>query len=143
MAWWKSSRTYTVLRILTGLVFAVTGVSKALAPDAFLAQLRAYQLFPASLLAVTVFAVIMLELVLAAMLLLNRRPWIALWAAGAMTIGFLAVIASAWLRGLQIDCGCLIGVSERAGPLALARDSVLLAIIVWALVLGQRGSRAG
>jgi len=60
----------------------------------------------------------------------------AVLAAGAMTV-FIAGIASAWMRGLSIDCGCF----SRGGTLPvgqspnyawdIARDAVLLALAVY------------
>jgi uncharacterized membrane protein YphA (DoxX/SURF4 family) len=140
--WLKSRRSYRVLCAVVGLIFAVTGISKAIAPVAFLAQLRGYQMLPDSLLAITALGVIVVELALGSLLLLGRWTQSALLATGLMTVAFLAVIGWAWQRGLQIDCGCLIGVSERVGPGALVRDSVLLAVIVWAWWLGRRENAA-
>jgi uncharacterized membrane protein YphA (DoxX/SURF4 family) len=38
--------------------------------------------------------------------------------------GFMIAIASAYFRGLKIDCGCGIGPPEEAGPAALLRDGL-------------------
>lgn len=38
--------------------------------------------------------------------------------------GFIIAIASAYLRGLKIDCGCGIGPPEQVGPAALLRDGL-------------------
>jgi uncharacterized membrane protein YphA (DoxX/SURF4 family) len=38
--------------------------------------------------------------------------------------GFMIAIASAYLRGLRIDCGCGVGPPEEAGPAALLRDGL-------------------
>jgi uncharacterized membrane protein YphA (DoxX/SURF4 family) len=134
----RSLPLYRVLCVVVGLVFAITGISKAINPAAFLEQLSSYQMVPIRLLAITALLVILIELTLGALLLLKRWTQSALILTGLMTVAFLIVIAWAWQRGLQIDCGCLIGVSERVGPGALIRDSVLLAVIVWAWIAGRR-----
>jgi len=133
----RSIKLYRILCVVVGLVFAITGISKAINPVAFLEQLSSYQMVPISLLAITALIVIVVELTLGALLLLNCWTQLALILTGLMTVAFLVVIAWAWQRGLQIDCGCLIGVSERVGPGALIRDTVLLAIIIWAWVKGR------
>jgi hypothetical protein len=38
--------------------------------------------------------------------------------------GFMIAIASAYFRGLKIDCGCGIGPPEEVGPAALLRDGL-------------------
>jgi uncharacterized membrane protein YphA (DoxX/SURF4 family) len=133
----RSIKLYRILCVVVGLVFAITGISKAINPVAFLEQLSSYQMIPISLLAITALIVIVVELTLGALLLLNCWTQLALILTGLMTVAFLVVIAWAWQRGLQIDCGCLIGVSERVGPGALIRDTVLLAIIIWGWVKGR------
>lgn len=141
MDWLKGRKFNRVLTVIVGLVFAITGISKAIAPKLFLQQLNSYQLVPTSLLAITALAVILIELTLGALLLLNRYTQPALFFTALLTVAFLGVIGMAWHRGLQIDCGCLIGVPERIGPGALLRDSVLLGVIVWAWFSGRNQSQ--
>jgi len=57
--------------------------------------------------------------------------------------GFMAAIASAYHRGLQINCGCGIGPAEQVGPGALIRDGlkflpVALAVMIGAFLVHRR-----
>jgi uncharacterized membrane protein YphA (DoxX/SURF4 family) len=58
--------------------------------------------------------------------------------------GFMVAIASAYHRGLTINCGCGIGPEEQVGPGALIRDGLkflplALAVTVGAFLIRRRG----
>lgn len=80
-----------------------------------------------------------MELVLGLMLLLGV---FLRWAAAASAIvlaGFILGVASAWVRGLSIDCGCFGGggYDADAGPASyltsIGRDMLFLVMAAWAL----------
>lgn len=50
--------------------------------------------------------------------------------------GFMAAIASAYHRGLQINCGCGIGPAEQVGPGALVRDGLKFLPLALAVTIG-------
>jgi len=50
--------------------------------------------------------------------------------------GFMIAIATAYYRGLKIDCGCGIGPAEEAGPAALARDGLKFLLPALLVVIG-------
>jgi uncharacterized membrane protein YphA (DoxX/SURF4 family) len=50
--------------------------------------------------------------------------------------GFMAAIASAYHRGLAINCGCGIGPEEQVGPGALARDGLKFLPLALAVTIG-------
>jgi len=50
--------------------------------------------------------------------------------------GFMAAIASAYHRGLAIDCGCGIGPLEQVGPAALIRDGLKFLPLALAVTIG-------
>jgi len=121
---------YHILRILLGLLFLVTGISKALAPLSFRASLQAYQLTPASLNTPLAALVILVELAIGSMLLVHLAiRWSSLIAAILLAV-FTVAIVLAWRHGLAIDCGCFLGAQERVGPVAIIRDVVLLLLAV-------------
>jgi uncharacterized membrane protein YphA (DoxX/SURF4 family) len=51
--------------------------------------------------------------------------------------GFMIAIASAYFRGLKIDCGCGIGPPEEAGPAALARDGLKFLLPTLLVMIGS------
>ena len=50
--------------------------------------------------------------------------------------GFMAAIASAYHRGLTINCGCGIGPEEQVGPAALVRDGLKFLPLALAVTIG-------
>ncbi len=61
--------------------------------------------------------------------------------------GFMAAIASAYHRGLGINCGCGIGPEEQVGPGALIRDGLkflplALAVTIGAFLIRRKGGEA-
>lgn len=121
---------YHVLRILLGLMFLATGISKALAPLSFRASLQAYQLTPAAWSTPLAALVILVELAIGSMLLVNLAiRWSSLIAAILLAV-FTGAIALAWRHGLAIDCGCFLGSQEPVGPVAVIRDAALLLLTV-------------
>lgn len=50
--------------------------------------------------------------------------------------GFMAAIASAYHRGLTINCGCGIGPEEQVGPGALMRDGLRFLPLALAVTIG-------
>jgi uncharacterized membrane protein YphA (DoxX/SURF4 family) len=51
--------------------------------------------------------------------------------------GFMIAIASAYFRGLKIDCGCGIGPPEEAGPAALLRDGLRFLLPTLLVMIGS------
>jgi uncharacterized membrane protein YphA (DoxX/SURF4 family) len=96
----------TGLRVAVGAVFAFSGFTKVVDIDGTIRAVRAYQLLPEAIVPTVGSALPVLELALSALLLtgLLTRP------AAAITMplcaAFFIGVASAWARGLNIQCGC-------------------------------------
>ena len=125
---------YHSLRLLLAGIFLWSGISKALAPVEFAAIIAAYGLLPSELVTPCALALILLELVAGAGLLLEKRGALAL--IGSMMILFLLVLSYAIALGLDIDCGCFGPEDPEAEVFhnlrgAFNRDLWLLLIIVY------------
>jgi uncharacterized membrane protein YphA (DoxX/SURF4 family) len=127
-----------LLRAGMGLIFLVTGLSKAISSSSFRASLEAYNLIPESYLTLTVLFVIAVEVSIGAALLMNYGTAKAACLSLFMLLGFTLVILSAIVRNLPIDCGCLIGMSTRAGWPAVFRN---VGLMVAAAFLAIRSAR--
>jgi uncharacterized membrane protein YphA (DoxX/SURF4 family) len=66
----------------------------------------AYQLLPETAVHAVAWGLPFLELTLAALLVLGVGTRPAAIAAGVLLVFYVVAIASAWARGLRIDCGC-------------------------------------
>ncbi|MEI6465158.1 MAG: MauE/DoxX family redox-associated membrane protein [Verrucomicrobiota bacterium] len=138
---------HLLLRITLGGAMLYAGALKALDPAAFAASLANYQLFPAFLLAPLATLLPWLELVVGAALLTRRFPAGAAAWCTVLGAGFVTALGTAWLRGINLDCGCF-GTSAAAGEgslaLALARAGLILAAAATLLRLEMKvGSGPG
>ena len=99
----------TVARLVLGGVLLASGLAKVADPVESVTAVRAYQLLPESLERVTGYGLPFLELGLAVLLLAGFATRVAAVVGGLLMLGFVVGIASAWARGLSIDCGCFGG----------------------------------
>lgn len=121
-------------RLVLGGVWIVAGALKVTDLDASVRAVRAYRLLPDLAAQVLGAGLPVVEIVLGVLLVVGLGVRVA----GALSVllmgAFVVGIASAWARGLQIDCGCFgSGGALAAGEsptygLELARDGALLAV---------------
>lgn len=110
-------------------VLAYAGIAKALDPAQFALELENYRFLPSMLTPALALYVPWLEIACAGGLLhaaWRRGAWLI---ALGLCIGFWVFVLSAWMRGLDVTCGCLGGAS--ASPLTgltVLRTSLLLAV---------------
>ena len=128
-----------VARLVTGGVWIYAGAIKLPDPDQSVDAVRAYELLPGDT-AVTVGHLLpILEVVVGAMLVLGVLVRGAAAVSALLFVAFIVGIASAWARGLEIDCGCFGGGgydpdAASKYPWEIARDVGLLALslfLVW------------
>ena len=130
----------TVARLGLGAVFVVAGILKLPDPAAAVRAVRAYRLLPEALVGPVAFGLPMVEIVVGLALLAGIFVRTAALASAVLLIVYIAAIASAWARGLQIDCGCFskggaVAAGDTAYPAEIARDVGLLIV---ALALAWR-----
>jgi len=112
-------------RLLLGGVFSCAAVLKIMDPSAFVSDIGHYHLlsYPAAV----VMAVYLpwLELLCGAAVLFHWRYRGALLVLVALCAVFALALASAWFRGLNIDCGCFGQALASSLPVALLRSFIL------------------
>jgi len=118
-------------RLVTGGVWIWAGAMKVTDPDASVAAVRAYQLLPGDVAEVVGQVLPMAEIVLGLMLVLGLLTRLAGVLSALLFAAFIVGIASAWARGLTIDCGCFGGGGYDPDavdkyPWEIARDAALL-----------------
>lgn len=129
----------TGLRLTVGVVLLVAGALKVANPAASALAVRAYQLLPYDLAGSVGYALPVVEILLAVLLVLGLFTRVGASVAAALLLAFVVGIASAWARGLSIDCGCFggggqIDAGRTAYPLELSRDLALTLASVWLAV---------
>ena len=129
----KGDRAGLLVRVLLGAVFLYAGCTKIGTLSAFAGDIAAYRLLPhfGNYLAAAV--VPWLEAVCGFLLIVGWRIRGALATTTLLIVVFMTVLASALVRGLDIDCGCFrAGGAKTPAWQALARDSLLLAATLFA-----------
>lgn len=119
------------LRWLLGALLLWAAVSKLANPLEFLGSLYAYQLpLPKLFLQTVAVALPWLELLLGFLLLLGRLTESCLISALLLFAIFIAATGQAWLRGLNISCGCfnlaIFGI-DHSSPVSKFLESVAFA----------------
>ncbi len=121
-----------VLRVAASLIFLLSGALKLLAPDRFLLDIQAFGILPYALAYATAFFVPWLEIVAAVGLWIRPLRQGAAALLACLTLGFIAFIAHASSRDIDIDCGCfgewLVFPSI---PAHLAFNSALFAALIF------------
>jgi putative oxidoreductase len=114
-----------MLRFLAGGVFLVAGVLKVLDPARFAADIDHFRLLPYFAVAPLALYLPWLEVICGLAVLVGAWRRSALVLLLALTIVFIAIITSAWMRGLDIRCGCFGAASTAPLAYDLVFDLVL------------------
>lgn len=129
-----------VCRLGLAGVWLYAGGSKISDLDASIRAVKAYQLLPSTAAELVGAALPLVEIGLGMLLLVGLATRVAAGASTLLLVGFVVGIASAWARGLRIDCGCFGGGGELAAgedpgyAVELARDGLFLAAAVFLLI---------
>lgn len=99
-------------RLLLGGVLLVAGGLKVTKPTDSANAVAAYKLLPTNVAHLFGYALPWFEVAIALLLILGFMVRPAAIAGGLIMVVFIGAIASAWVRGLIIDCGCFGGGGE-------------------------------
>ena len=126
----------TLIRLGLGGVLVVAAALKIADPQQAALAVQAYQLLPVTIAEYVGYGLPLIELGIGCMLLVGfGTRWAAL-AAGALMTAFVIGVASAWARGLSIDCGCFggggqVAEGEAAYLPVLLRDGLFVVMAGW------------
>ncbi len=120
-----------VARLVVGGVWIAAGMLKLPDPAESVRAVRAYRLLPEATVHAVGYGLPALEIIIGLLLILGLGTRIVAAISAVLLTLFIIGIASAWARGLQIDCGCFGGGGYAADatskyPLEIARDVGLL-----------------
>ncbi|WP_232778484.1 MauE/DoxX family redox-associated membrane protein [Carbonactinospora thermoautotrophica] len=99
----------TLVRVALAGIFGAAGLLKIGDPNGSVRAVQAYQLFPNNVAQLIGYALPFLEIALALVLLVGLATRFAAVVGGLLLLAFIGGVASAWARGLSIDCGCFGG----------------------------------
>jgi uncharacterized membrane protein YphA (DoxX/SURF4 family) len=122
-----------VARLVTGGVWIAAGVVKLPDPAQSVNAVRAYQLLPASMVQPVGQLLPVVEIVVGVTLVVGLLTRGAAVVSALLFAAFIIGIASAWARGITIDCGCFGGGGYDPNatsryPWEIARDAALLLV---------------
>lgn len=128
----------TVVRVGLAGIMLWAGLAKLLHPDEALRAVQAYRILPPSIDDLVAIGLPILEVTVGLLLLFGLGTRFAAWVTGGLMVLFIAGVASAWIRGLSIDCGCFGGGGDvpSVGKTAryvteILRDVGFLALATW------------
>lgn len=104
----------TVSRLVLAGVLIVAGWGKIGTPVLSVQAVEAYELLPESLATVVGYGLPILEIVVGVLLVVGLLTRAAGVISALLMLAFVIGIASAWARGLRIDCGCFGGGGQLA-----------------------------
>jgi putative oxidoreductase len=128
-----SDRVAWILRIALAAMFIWAGAQKARHPQLFALDLEAYRILPAALILPIAYYVPWLEIAAAGALFLPALRRAAIAIVLGLLIVFTLMLAVAWARGLQINCGCFgaAGHDPTDFVVAILRNLLLLGATAW------------
>ena len=104
-----------VFRLILAAVLIYAGVAKVFEPDGARNAILAYRIFDANIASVLGWALPIGEIIIGLLLLVGLFVRWAGLATALLMIGFVVGIASVWMRGYNIDCGCFGGGGDITG----------------------------
>lgn len=134
---WLGARwVSTVARLVVGGVYLGSSLTKIGDIDGTIRTVRAYRLLPEAIAPTFGSALPIVELCLAGLLVAGLLTRIAAGLTIVMSAMFFFGVASAWARGLEIQCGCFGNNGAATHPVPgyvreLVLNAVLIAICVW------------
>jgi uncharacterized membrane protein YphA (DoxX/SURF4 family) len=126
-------------RLVLGGALLVAGLLKVGKPLTAERAVQAYEIFPFELAGLIGRSLPFVEIVLGLLLVLGLFTRVTAAISTLLMLAFIAGIASAWARGLTIDCGCFggggqIGAEETRYPQEILRDIAFAACGAWLVV---------
>jgi uncharacterized membrane protein YphA (DoxX/SURF4 family) len=100
---------------------------------------QAYQLLPFDVAAYIGYGLPIVEIIVGVLLVLGLFTRFSAVIGSLLMVAFIIGIASAWARGLSIDCGCFgnggtIAAAQTQYPQEIARDAGLLLCGLWLVI---------
>ncbi len=118
----------SVLRIILGNFFIVSGLAKMWDIYGFSSNVSSYGVLPASLVVPVSIIVPFVEFALGLMLLLNYRPHTASLSLLVMVVIFTGFSAIRYLAGNASDCGCFGKLAERKTNAGLLAENAIIGV---------------
>jgi uncharacterized membrane protein YphA (DoxX/SURF4 family) len=123
-------------RLILGVTLVVAGAIKITALDQSVAAVRAYNILPFEVTAVVGSALPIIEIAVGVLLVVGAFTRVSAIVGSLLMLSFIIAIATVWIRGQSIDCGCFgnggaVAPSQTEYPIEIARDLGLFLLGAW------------
>jgi putative oxidoreductase len=138
-----SSAVITVLRLLLGALFILSGGEKLLDLKYFSLVIAEYQILPIVIIPAAALLFSLCELLCGIMLLLDLYSRVSSSIMLCMMAIFIAAITNNVIRGIEHDCGCFeflaqwYGLKEDVGIVSIVRDILFFILLLPIALLGS------
>jgi putative oxidoreductase len=133
---WRLARL--VSRLGLGALFVFAGAAKAYDPGELADEVQKYNLLPWIPAVLLALYLPWLEILAGLLLVLNKFERGALLVIGLLLLIFTVALASAMVRGLNIDCGCFGKALTSTGTIIPLVRNLLLLVLVGFIWCGNR-----
>ena len=123
-------------RLILGVVLIWAGAAKVTSPTLSARAVRAFQILPYDFAGYVGYALPVVEILVGLLLVVGLFTRLSATVGGLLMVAFIIGIASAWARGLTIDCGCFggggtVAASQTQYPKDILRDVAVAACAAW------------
>ncbi|HEX7461531.1 MAG TPA: major coat protein [Dermatophilaceae bacterium] len=123
-------------RLIVGVVLIWAGAAKVTSPALSARAVRAFQILPYDFAGYVGYALPVVEILVGLLLVIGLFTRLSATVGGLLMVAFIIGIASAWARGLTIDCGCFggggtIAAAQTQYPRDILRDVGVAACAAW------------
>ena len=130
--------SFLLARILLAGIFVYASIHKIVHPDEFYVVIMNYQILPQYGAYALAYLLPALEMSVGLALLSRKFLYPSLVIVSGMLLTFIGAIASAWLRGLDISCGCFGEGNSGEYFEVIVRDIFLLLLCMIIFLLNPR-----
>jgi len=136
--------TERIGRWILGVIFLYAAITKILDPAGFAADISHYALLPNSMVNATAVILPWIEAIVGLAMLAGFAADGATLFVSLILFLFLAALGQAFVRGLDINCGCFGHTDAKEGLLVpIVRDTILLALAAWIFLQRIKWAGAG
>lgn len=126
-------------RLIAGAMFIATGIAKIIEPHQFAREIANYAILPDFLINISALALPWVELISGLLFVVGLRLRANATIIGGLLIVFIIAVASAWARGLNIDCGCYSEIaSQKVGLEKILENTGLLILTIYVFINPSR-----
>jgi uncharacterized membrane protein YphA (DoxX/SURF4 family) len=115
-----------LVRIALGVIFIYAAIPKILRPDEFADAINNYRILPYFLVNLMAICLPYVELLIGIFLIFGFRIKAVSFGALTLMVIFIIAVFSAWIRGIDINCGCFGTGKEIISYKEIIRDIIFL-----------------